>query len=61
MGLGLKMSQRIVNLYQGKLQIESIYGQGTLISVELPVIPSDLSLSAFDLNDDFLMPGLRSS
>lgn len=61
MGLGLKMSQRIAKLYQGKLQIESIYGQGTVISVELPVIPSDLSLSAFDLNDDFLMPGLRSS
>lgn len=61
MGLGLKMSQRIVNLYQGKLQIESIYGQGTVISVELPVISSDVSLSAFDLNDDFLMPGLRIS
>ncbi|MGA1284583.1 MAG: hybrid sensor histidine kinase/response regulator [Prochlorothrix sp.] len=58
MGLGLKMSQRIVNLYQGKFQINSIYGQGTVISVELPVIPSDLSLSAFDLNDDFLMSEL---
>lgn len=48
MGLGLKMSQRIVDLYGGRLTIQSVYGKGTLVSVELPVVPVDESEIAWD-------------
>ncbi len=41
-GLGLKIAQKIVEIYQGKFSISSIYGQGTTINIELPLATSIL-------------------
>lgn len=38
-GLGLFLVQRIVDLHQGELQIDSHPGQGTCITVRLPAMP----------------------
>src|SRR5699024_1959272 len=36
-GLGLAIVSRIVELHDGDIQIESVYGKGTTISVYLPI------------------------
>jgi len=37
-GLGLKIATKIVEIYQGKFSISSIYGQETTINIELPLV-----------------------
>ena len=37
LGLGLKIAQKVVQLYGGKLSLSSIYGEETTISIELPL------------------------
>lgn len=37
MGLGLYIAQRLVRLHQGQMKIESVLGQGTQISILLPL------------------------
>ncbi len=41
-GLGLKIAKKIVEIYQGKFSISSVYGQGTTINIELPLATSIL-------------------
>jgi two-component system sensor histidine kinase/response regulator len=36
-GLGLKIAQKVVEIYKGNFSIASTYGQGTTINVELPI------------------------
>jgi PAS domain S-box-containing protein len=43
-GLGLCISQRLVEEHQGKIEIESEIGRGTAISIFLPFIRSGISL-----------------
>ncbi|MFN5817388.1 MAG: ATP-binding protein, partial [Pseudanabaena sp.] len=37
-GLGLKIVKKIVEIYQGKFSISSVYGQGTTVNIELPLV-----------------------
>jgi signal transduction histidine kinase len=42
-GLGLALAQEIVALHQGRLSVESIPGQGTVVTVSLPQAPRESS------------------
>lgn len=39
-GLGLSITQKLVELLQGKISIESILNQGSTFSVSMPLPPS---------------------
>lgn len=41
-GLGLKIAKKIVEIYQGKFSISSIYGQETTVNIELPLVTNIL-------------------
>jgi len=41
-GLGLKIAKKIVEIYQGTFSVSSIYGQGTTIDIDLPLVTSIL-------------------
>ena len=42
-GLGLAIVKHIVERHRGKLEIASVVGQGTTVTVELPLAPASLS------------------
>lgn len=42
-GLGLSLVQRILELSEGSISVESAVGQGTTFTVMLPLAPSDIS------------------
>ncbi|MEO1068537.1 MAG: ATP-binding protein, partial [Cyanobacteria bacterium J06638_6] len=41
MGLGLAVVQRIVQLHDGEFAIESVEGEGTTVTIDLPVAQHD--------------------
>jgi len=45
-GLGLTITKSIVEMMDGKITLESVYGQGTSISVEIPKVLGDEALIA---------------
>jgi signal transduction histidine kinase len=40
-GLGLTISQKIVQLHNGNITVRSLPGAGTVISIDLPVAPAN--------------------
>lgn len=40
-GIGLSLVKKIVELHKGSIQIQSVLGKGTTVSIELPVPPED--------------------
>jgi two-component system sensor histidine kinase VicK len=38
-GLGLSIAQEILNQHHGEIKIESVYGEGTTVTITLPVAP----------------------
>jgi len=40
-GIGLAVADEIVNLHKGKLEIDSVEGEGTTVTISLPVLDSD--------------------
>jgi signal transduction histidine kinase len=40
-GIGLAIANELINLHNGVLEINSIYGQGTEVIIALPLLPSD--------------------
>ncbi len=45
LGMGLKIVQKIVEMYGGQLTISSVYGQNTTVQVTLPLANTTLSLT----------------
>ena len=39
-GLGLGIVKRLVDAYKGKIEIQSTVGEGTTVSLRLPLVPS---------------------
>ncbi len=40
-GIGLAVADEIINLHKGKLEIDSVEGEGTTVTISLPVLDSD--------------------
>ncbi len=40
-GLGLSITYSLIRLMQGRIWVESVYGQGTTFHLEIPLIPGD--------------------
>jgi two-component system, NtrC family, sensor histidine kinase PilS len=59
-GLGLSIVHRIVSDYGGELQVTSLPGQGTTVSVKLPGVSSQLPASGFQREPDGEGLGVRS-
>ena len=51
-GLGLSIVHRIVSDYGGELQVNSLPGQGTTVSVKLPLVSSQLPAPTFQREPD---------
>lgn len=62
-GIGLAVTNEIVNLHGGKLEIDSQEGKGTLVTIYLPVenIPSDNELQdmAYAADDKEINEGME--
>lgn len=58
-GLGLVISQRLANLLNGDLRLESTSDNGTIFVVHLPCIPTSAPTNTIDLASEFsfLFPG----
>jgi PAS domain S-box-containing protein len=57
-GIGLALSKRLIEVMDGRLSVESVVGQGSTFSIELPRVPSPLeampeSDDAASSNNDF--------
>ncbi|MDE6469453.1 MAG: HAMP domain-containing protein [Eubacterium sp.] len=53
-GIGLAVTNEIINLHQGKLEIDSEEGKGTLVTIYLPIesLPSENELQDMPANPD---------
>ncbi|MDE6766777.1 MAG: ATP-binding protein, partial [Eubacterium sp.] len=53
-GIGLAVTNEIINLHQGKLEIDSEEGKGTLVTIYLPIesLPSQNELQDMPANPD---------
>ena len=51
-GMGLALTQELVKLHGGKLEVESIFGQGTTFSVFIPVGKSHLPKDQLEINEE---------
>lgn len=53
-GIGLAVTNEIINLHGGKLEIDSEEGKGTLVTIYLPIenAPSDIELKDMAVNPD---------
>lgn len=69
-GLGLAIVNRIINQMEGSISVESVYGQGSIFTVEIPQLVKDMQpIGAFDINaaetpvetyqSVFKVPGLK--
>ena len=46
-GLGLSIAKRLIEIYHGSLEVESVVGSGTVFKIELPLVQEKT-----DENDD---------
>lgn len=61
-GLGLSLSRRLVEVMGGSIQVESVVGQGSTFTVELPQVPDPLTeLRNLEGTEDELVLGLTAS
>ncbi|MCM1114906.1 MAG: ATP-binding protein [Clostridium sp.] len=53
-GIGLAVTNEIINLHKGKLEIDSEEGKGTLVTIYLPIenAPSENELQGMPVNED---------
>jgi CheY-like chemotaxis protein len=59
-GLGLAISYNLCNLMGGSLSLESVYGEGSLFSVDIPCVAADAACSDEpEVADEFSAPGAR--
>lgn len=56
-GLGLAISYRLCELMGGRLWLESVYGEGSIFSIELPYVPARMDKEIpVEVTKDFLAP-----
>lgn len=51
-GIGLAFSKYMVELHGGEIKAESVYGQGTTFTVELPIVVAENKLSTYNEIED---------